>query len=834
MFRVQRSAVIFASALAVAAMVLSGAFTGRLLAAQHHGAAPIAFGPTTTVDDQRLSGEPDIKVCGVSSTWSYGNCGQNDPYASVPWGFSTTSSFIWRSEDQGKTFKLVPSNNTTGKPNACPGGGDTDLGITPAKTLSGYRVNFEDLQGLTNFSAGVSTDGGTTFTCNPVSAEATAVDRQWFGFDKVPGSTGSAVYLDYDIADGGAVFPTCVTGTNSAGNVFVVQKSTDGGLTYGAFTAVDCNDGIAGNMQVNQKTGHVFAIHTAYTNPTTCTNSTDAVVVNKSVDGGTTWTKSVVYKPAKLTATCGNDVTVGQDFAVLAIDDQGGLYAIWSQASVDSTGAVNGPSHIYYSYSGDDGKTWTPEQQVDSGVKTNVDVFPWITAGDPGRIDIVWYGTTQTGKNGPWDPGSQTTDWSPYLTQSLNANGSHASFSTPRPVAQHPNHNGGICTMGLGCTTGGDRSLADFFQVDHNSSGGAVVIWADTSNNSGSGSNQAALIEEAQQTSGPGLFSGKKVAAQPGAVCTAVGPKFCQKDQTGDAKYEANGMVGSNVSNLDITRSAVNLDPTNPKNLDVRMKIANLKSLPSVGESGLNPNDVFVDYLTSWVYHNPKGTQTTFDSTGNTYFAYLEVNTATGSTTAMAGNTCSISTTHGKYLVYPGSSSISSKIDGQNGTIDLSVPLSNVGSPAPGASLYSVTAHTVGQPAPAAGPGGAPNCVRDVNGNNQDPTGQIFDVYDKSPAYTSILKSLPTLHVTGGGHQSHHQVNFHWKLVSGQQPLSFNVIAVLQGGKTQQMNSQPIPAHSGRSYSFTAHKVHADVDSYNLELNYSTGTVKAGPFTVTG
>ncbi len=65
------------------------------------------------------------------------------------------------------------------------------------------------------------------------------------------------------------------------------------------------------------------------------------------------------------------------------------------------------------------------------------------------------------------------------------------------------------------------------------------------------------------------------------------------------------------------------------------------------------------------------------------------------------------------------------------------MPRADVGNPPPGATLYSVTAHTVSQPA-AAGPF---DCsTRDPNGNNVDPTGQIFNVYDKTPAYTAVLK----------------------------------------------------------------------------------------------
>src|SRR5205085_518687 len=100
-------------------------------------------------------------------------------------------------------------------------------------------------------------DGGQSWLCNPVTANATAVDRQWFGIYRNPRyapSNGSIVYLDYDIAAGA----DC-TGPGSAGNEFVVQRSLDGGKTFQPFVVADCNDGIAGNMEVNQTNGHVFA-----------------------------------------------------------------------------------------------------------------------------------------------------------------------------------------------------------------------------------------------------------------------------------------------------------------------------------------------------------------------------------------------------------------------------------------------------------------------------------------------------------------------------------------------------------------------------------------------
>jgi hypothetical protein len=369
----------------------------------------------------------------------------NNPYTTAPWGFSTTSSFIWRSEDQAHTFKLVPSNSTTGKPDACPGGGDSDIAVSPGTTQASDYVNFEDLQALTNFSAGVSRNGGQTFLCNPVSALDTAVDRQWFGVYKNPAgapTNGAIVYLDYDII---AQHPACSSDPEANGSTFVVQKSIDGGLTWSTASIADCNDGIAGNMQVNQQSGYVFAIHTAYSSPSQ-TLWTDQVTVNRSVDFGQNWTRATVFKCPPTTP---NRCVVGNDFAVMTIDKQGGLYAVWSQAPVDAAGNVTGPSHIFYSYSGNNGVTWSDEQQVDHGT-TDVNVFAWVAAGDPGKIDVVWYGTKKDSTVLTYDSGAQTTDWFPYLSQSLNANGAGATFSSPVAVSQHSNHNGGICTNEIG------------------------------------------------------------------------------------------------------------------------------------------------------------------------------------------------------------------------------------------------------------------------------------------------------------------------------------------------------------------------------------------------
>ena len=83
------------------------------------------------------------------------------------------------------------------------------------------------------------------------------------------------------------------------------------------------------------------------------------------------------------------------------------------------------------------------------------------------------------------------------FAQSMNADAREPVFTTS-VVSDHFMHNGGICNQGLLCqlTTGGDRSLADFFQVAIGPDGLANVIFADN----GTGSTHATF---ARQTSGP-------------------------------------------------------------------------------------------------------------------------------------------------------------------------------------------------------------------------------------------------------------------------------------------------------------------------------------------
>ncbi len=78
----------------------------------------------------------------------------------------------------------------------------------------------------------------------------------------------------------------------------------------------------------------------------------------------------------------------------MAIDAAGNLYTVWEQAPIDAGGLVTGDTVLKYSYSTDQGNTWSAPITIDtSGSPVGIlhtNVFAWIAAGDDGRVGIAW------------------------------------------------------------------------------------------------------------------------------------------------------------------------------------------------------------------------------------------------------------------------------------------------------------------------------------------------------------------------------------------------------------------------------------------------------------
>src|SRR2546425_5288400 len=223
-----------------------------LAGARAQAAAPPlpTFGQPTISGIQGVGFEQDIRLDPTNA---------NRVYTSVPGSLSSDTSWIWHSEDGGKTFKWVTAGTAKeGKPNPCAGGGDSELAVD-----TGGNLYFNDLT-LVNFSTARSPDQGATFVCSNTGVPDTAVDRQWYAVDGNP-STGTGldngaghnIYLVNDeIGPGNISCPV----SGLVNNTLAMYRSPTpaGGATAGiefgpakkVTTVGSCDEGIMGNDEV--------------------------------------------------------------------------------------------------------------------------------------------------------------------------------------------------------------------------------------------------------------------------------------------------------------------------------------------------------------------------------------------------------------------------------------------------------------------------------------------------------------------------------------------------------------------------------------------------------
>jgi hypothetical protein len=673
------------------AVVAATTSTGRVSATT----MPLQFSRMVVVDQQRPGFEPDVKIAPDGTT-----------YSSFPFGFSTTQSFLYSSRDHGDTYQLTPGNVGAGKPATCVGGGDTDLYVDP-----GNAIYFSDLQGLSNISQSVSTDGGSTFTTNCAGVPNTPVDRMWFAATGSLAGGDLRLYQDFDQTETGGD-PTDLASnqlvetvsTDGVTFVPVVNPAVAGGTLDCAGTAADCvtdNEGISGNQVVDPKTGNLYIAHTTING----SGGTPGVQVSEGkVDVGppvtATWTESPnldasLCPDASCVDSAGSaEAVAGENFASIARDRAGYLYVTFTEGALDPSGNLTAPESIYVVHSlapagaNPSRVQWSKPKRI-SGSGTNT--FPWITAGSDGRVDVAWYHTKTTSTGGMFGAANLTdAEWSVQLGQSLNAHGPAPSYQIAN-VSEHPVKFGQICTNGLGCATGGDRSLGDFLQVAIDNSGAAVVSYVDdTSADTAAGENAGPEVIS-RQIGGPSLLASVGRINGPGG-----GPGLgldSVRDLIGDADYSANTTRTTATPNLDLTGASVAADNATAT-LTVSIKVKSLATL-SVSPALGGPD-------ASWIV---RWTQVTPGQTGNghIYYAGMDNNGAgSGAPSFFAGDTSCIPgpgnpAEHCKYLTYPQTAPLSGSqagYDPTTGVITLHVPESAVGLPAASGhtTLYSVTA----------------------------------------------------------------------------------------------------------------------------------------------
>jgi hypothetical protein len=340
------------------------------------------------------------------------------------------------------------------------GGGDVDLAVGLPDPVTGANNDPPTLASSSlvaaNISTQRSTDRGTTFSKN-VLGNATgglpADDRQWLAF-----YGKDTVYLLYRTLDPVIAF---------------VQRSTDGGLTYGPAVQVG-TIGQVGSIDVDQKDGTIYV-----------SGSSGNVCASKpEIPGG---------QPGAFTCTvaASDPNGVAHLFFITKVAPDQTVYAVYSN-DVD----------IMLTHSTDHGKTWATPVRVNNGDETRISVFPHIGAGKaPGSVGIVWYGTSALGN-------VDSADWNVFYAYSPNATATTPTFTQVK-AGDHIIHASNISEGGL--TGSANRNLIDYFQVSFDPKGAAVIAYADDHNDY----DGATFVT--RQIGGPSINGGTVPAPKEGA-----------------------------------------------------------------------------------------------------------------------------------------------------------------------------------------------------------------------------------------------------------------------------------------------------------------------------
>jgi hypothetical protein len=392
---------------------------------------------------------------------------------------------LWKSTDKGATFHYL------GQPDGaqCPvgsmctndaglGGGDDSIDVS----TGGYLYVSSLWLGSVTMSA--SYDGGTggaapgqKWEVNPVAAAVPSDDRQW-----VAAYGPQTVYMSYR--------QILAAGANTS-NVIFVAKSTDGGKTFpqqvATFPATSTVTARReGNLVVDPYTG---TLYTSF-RPQELNGHTRAELwLLKSTDGGATWMMSLAYQ-----GPTGTDI--GNVFPVMAVDRGGNVHVAFSQCNYDSATGNSSNCKVYLMSSTNQGQTWLPAVQVNSGADTSYAILPWMTAGSPGVVDLTWYGSNITNS-------TQAADWHLYFAQTTNATSATPTFTQMQAIPQVV-HNKDICLKGGACGSTGNRALAEYYQIALDPEGNANIAFTDTVNSNTSGDGRTWFT---QQTAGPSAYA---------------------------------------------------------------------------------------------------------------------------------------------------------------------------------------------------------------------------------------------------------------------------------------------------------------------------------------
>ena len=426
------------------------------------GSSAPVFGTPVYVDQQLAGGEPEVIADTLHGGFVYtAHEGTTHLYRDgltmSPWGdFAFVSNYcnqvnVWTSKDGinwyrarylGTSCPTSPANNT--------GFSDPDLTFDAGGRL--YNTGID----LVNDALFSSPDGSQTW--DKGTADCHDGDGPWLA-----GAGPNRVYMATDT----------IEGSNTGHQVFV---SSDGGNTCSA-TGIDDNGTLAdgtsysgfGKLYYDRVAG-VLVEPAIFQHP----DGRFGVGISVSDKAVTAFTPKEAV----------GGTTMFAHWPAIAIDAAGTAYVVWDTDNrrPSTSGGCNGSetpaaNSIMLVYTKDLGKTWSKPIAVarPSGARV---LWPWVTAGDAGKVSVVWY-QTEAQDNLP-DLDCQTGHIHVLEATILNASSTSRSIATTDAVGRVV-HIGWVCQGGTTCVaTGQDRRLGDYFTNALDARGCVLIATGDT------------------------------------------------------------------------------------------------------------------------------------------------------------------------------------------------------------------------------------------------------------------------------------------------------------------------------------------------------------------
>jgi hypothetical protein len=400
----------------------------------------VSFGTPSYIDRNRAGGEPVSIVAQDGSISVSAHAGTTHIYrnhTAVPGATDFAVGYFnqtlnWRSTDGGQTWKYIGLAGTEVGPHSLTSTGFSDPDFAMDQAGNIYNTEID----LVNVAVFKSPDDGQSYPiANP---EAFSGDRPW-----LTALEEDEVFLYINL-------PT------------TMLKSEDGGITWRLLPT----PGVRGKSYpdpLNPDDGLIGGTGTR--------NYPGGIAI--SDDDAQTWE---VHEDAPLGPAT-------QFFGAPAVDKAGWVYL--SAAGGYSGGTdTNFNGSVTYAYFDRATESWGPQVRIPT--PEGDALWPWMVAGDDGRVALVWYQTLKP----------DNRKFYIYAAISHNGHGTTVTCSdgstrfippqfTVVNASGRPIHEGAICLNGTTCNAevnveNADRRLGDFFTVNFDKDGKLFIVSGDT------------------------------------------------------------------------------------------------------------------------------------------------------------------------------------------------------------------------------------------------------------------------------------------------------------------------------------------------------------------